>query len=170
MLTGQMNTMAYQRTSEPRPGSDSVEAAWRTHGPSALRFAAALVGPSDAHDITTTAFLRVTRQPRWSDIEHLDRYLLRAVKNEATNLYRQRKRQWERDIAAVRPEPSVDSAPDVDLIRHVAALSVRQRSVVFLTYWCDMTESDIAATLEISRSSVHRTLTRARNALRKSLR
>lgn len=135
-----------------------------------MRFATAVVGQTDAHDVTTSAFLRVTRRPEWTEIEHFDRYLLRAVRNEAQNLYRDRRRRWQRDLVAVRPESMLDTPPDVDLLRAVAALSVQQRSVVFLAYWQDMTEAEIADTLDLARSTVHRTLTRARLALRKALR
>ena len=38
-------------------GDSIVDQAWRRFGPSALRFATALVGPHDAHDIVTTEFL-----------------------------------------------------------------------------------------------------------------
>lgn len=147
-----------------------VEDAWRGHGPAALRFATALVGPHDAHDITTTAFLRLIRQPGWTSIEHLDRYLLRAVRNEAQNLYRQRRRRWERDLAALQPDATTDSVGDVDLWRAVSALSLQQRSTVFLAYWHDLTKAEIADVLGLSRGTVHRTLTRARATLRKALR
>lgn len=154
---------------KPAGHEDRVDEAWRSHSASVLRFATALVGPHDAHDITTTAFVRVTRQPGWVDIEHLDRYLLRAVRNEAQNLYRQRRRQWQRDLVAVRREAADDVTADVDLLRAVAALSVQQRSVVFLAYWQDMTEAEIADTLDVARSTVHRALVRARVTLRKAL-
>jgi RNA polymerase sigma-70 factor (ECF subfamily) len=146
-----------------------VDTAWRTHAPVAVRFTTALVGPHDAHDVTTTAFLRVVRQPGWRDLDALDRYLLRAVRNEAQNLYRQRRRRWERDLAGVRPTIADDVLINVDVFAAVAALSVRQRAVVYLAYWEDRTEADIADLLGLSRGSVHRTLSRARAALRKEL-
>lgn len=146
-----------------------LDDAWRTFGPAALRFATGLVGPFDAHDIATTAFLRATRQQDWTGIEHFDRYLLRAVRNEAQNLYRQQRRRWERDLAGIRPDVAEERSPDVDLWRAVASLSVQHRSVVFLAYWQDMTEADIADTLGVARSTVHRTLVRARITLRKAL-
>ncbi|WP_158412427.1 RNA polymerase sigma factor [Ilumatobacter nonamiensis] len=161
--------MHQQRTPDQDDADEQVDVAWRTHAPVAMRFATAVVGPIDAHDVTTTAFLRVTRQPDWTDIEHLDRYLIRAVRNQAQDLYRQRRRRWQRDLLAVRPEATTDALPDVDLLRAVASLSVQQRSVVFLAYWHDMTEAEIAETLDVARSTVHRTLTRARIALRKAL-
>ena len=147
-----------------------LDIAWRTHAPGAMRFATAIVGPADAHDVTTTAFLRVTRQSGWTEIEHLDRYLMRAVRNEAQNLYRERRRRWQRDLLAVVPEQGADTVRDLDLLRAVAALSVQQRAVVFLAVWLDMTEAEIAGTLDVARSTVHRNLVRARTALRKALR
>lgn len=164
-----MQLMNPQQTPDPVDQDSSVDQAWRAHSPTVLRFATALVGPHDAHDITTTAFLRVTRQPGWTAIERLDRYLIRAARNEAQNLYRQRRRQWERDLIAIRPEATHDTATDVDLLLAVASLSVQQRSVVFLAYWQDMTEAEIADTLGLARSTVHRTLVRARLVLRKAL-
>lgn len=146
-----------------------IEDAWRELAPGAIRFATALVGPDDAHDIATTAFLRVIGQPHWGEIEHIDRYVLRAVRNEAQNLYRQRRRRWERDLLAVRPEAESDRTPDLDVWRAISELTVRQRAVVFLAYWHDMTEADIAVSLDVSRSTVHRTLVRARTTLRKAL-
>ena len=164
-----MALMHQQRTAERDDADEQVDIAWRTHAPAAMRFATAVVGPTDAHDVTTSAFLRVTQQPGWTNIEYFDRYLIRAVRSEAQNLYRQRRRRWKRDLLAARPEASTDPLPDVDLLRAVASLSVQQRSVVFLAYWHDMTEAEIAETLDVARSTIHRTLARARMALRKAL-
>jgi RNA polymerase sigma factor (sigma-70 family) len=158
-----------RRRNDVTAGEQQLGEVWRTHAPALMRFATALAGPHDAHDIATTAFLRSTRDPSWAGIEHLDRYLLRAVRNEALNLWRQRRRRWQRDLAAVRPKSVTDAASDVDLLRAVASLSVKQRSVVFLAYWEDPTEAEIAAMLDLSRSAVHRTLTRSREQLRKAL-
>ena len=146
-----------------------LDDAWRSCGPAAMRFATALVGPQDAHDVTTNAFLRVTRQDHWTDIEHLDRYLLRAVSNEAQNLYRDRRRRWQRDLQALAADPQTDLAADLDVVRAIGALTVQQRCVVFLAYWHDMTEAEIAQTLDLARSTIHRNLVRARIQLRKAL-
>lgn len=160
-----------QRDGADRTEHDrQVDIAWRTHAAVAMRFATAIVGPADAHDVTATAFLRVTRQPGWTAIEHLDRYLMRAIRNEAQNLHRQRRRRWQRDLLAVLPEQSTDAVRDVDLLAAVAALRPHQRAVVFLAFWHDMTEAEIADTLDVARSTVHRNLVRAQTALRKALR
>ena len=147
-----------------------VDEAWRVFGPLAMRFATALVGPNDAHDVATNAFLRVTRQDHWTELEYLDRYLLRAVRHEAQNLYRDRRRRWERDLSAVAANATADVVADLDVLHAIAALSLQQRSVVFLAYWHEMTEAQIAETLDVARSTVHRNLVRARAQLRKALR
>ncbi|MEO6572159.1 MAG: hypothetical protein ABIO83_11505, partial [Ilumatobacteraceae bacterium] len=70
--------------------ADDVERVWRDLGPGALRLAAALVGPHDAHDVTASAFVRVTGGDDWEQVADRRAYLLRAVRNEAHNLYRAR--------------------------------------------------------------------------------
>ncbi len=168
VLVGEMDVTE----STPRTDSaaeDVVGHAWRAHGQTALRLAAALVGPSDAHDIVTTAFLRVIAQPEWQQIDKLRAYLMRAVRNEAQNLYRSRRRRWQRDLAAVGQEASGDEPADLDVHRALSRLSLRQRSVLYLAYWEDMTEAAIAAELDLSRGTVHRDIRRARDQLRKAL-
>ena len=145
------------------------ERVWRDLGPDALRLAGALVGPHDAHDITASAFVRVTAAADWEQVADRRAYLLRAVRNEAHNLYRARGRRWRRDIAAVRPAAQDDVHVNVDVYRALAKLSLRQRSVVFFVYWHDMTESDIAELLELSRGTIHRDLQMARERLRREL-
>lgn len=149
---------------------DIVERVWREIGEDALRLAAALVGPHDAHDVTAAAFLRVAAHFEWVDVAGRRAYLLRAVRNEAQNLYRTRGRRWRRDLAAVRPVAHHDRQVDVDVYRLLANLSLRQRSVVFMAYWHDMTEAEIADVLELSRGTIHRDLRMARDRLRRDLR
>jgi RNA polymerase sigma factor (sigma-70 family) len=151
------------------PEQERTDRAWRAYGPSALRFATVLVGPDDAHDIATSAFLRVTDSTGWVGLDQPQSYLFRAVSNEARNHQRQRSRRWRRDLQAITAHAAVDSPVDVDVIRALSKLTVAQRSVVFLTYWNDMTEAAIAETLGLSTGTVHRTLVRARIQVRKAL-
>ncbi len=147
----------------------SLDDVWRTCGPAVLRFATVLVGPDDAHDVMSNTFLRITRTRGWTGIELPQSYWFRSVQSEAQNHHRKRKRRWRRDLTAVPPTRSVDHRRDVDLIDQLAKLSIQQRSVVYLAYWEDMTESAIADSLGVSTGTVHRTLTRARSQLRKAL-
>ena len=47
-----------------------------------------------------------------------------------------------------------DDPRDVETLAYMSVLSVRQRAVIVLTYWHDLDQERIAATLGISRSSV----------------
>lgn len=155
--------------SETAIDQPSVDGVWRTCGPAVLRFATVLVGPDDAHDVMSNAFLRICRTTGWIAIEHPQSYWFRAVQSEAQNHHRKRRRQWRRDLNAVTPVESVDRRRNLDLIDQIAKLSIPQRSVVYFAYWEDMTEAAIADALDLSTGTVHRTLTRARNQLRKAL-
>jgi RNA polymerase sigma factor (sigma-70 family) len=146
------------------------EALWREHGPIALRLATVLVGPHDAHDVTIAAFLRVAGASNRTDVLDVRRYLLRAVRNEARSVLRAAGRRRRRDLAAVTAASVDDGRPDVDVRRAIGALTERQRTVLFLAYWEDMTEAVIADVLGLSRGTVHRDLERARWRLKEVLR
>lgn len=67
--------------------------------------------------------------------------------------------------SSASPEPVADP----DTWEAVVALSVRQRAVVFLTYWEDLDGPAVAEALGISLGSVHRHLHRARETLRRKI-
>ncbi len=166
---GEMDLTEPTDTGSDADSIDGVDRAWRELGLDALRLAAALVGPHDAHDVTSTAFLRVTAQASWGQVRDRRAYLLQAVRNEAQNLYRSRGRRWRRDLVAVRPTAHHDEPLDIDVYRALANLSLRQRSVVFFAYWEGLTEAEIAAVLGLSRGTIHRDLQNARHRLRRDL-
>jgi len=146
-----------------------IDDAWRAHAPAALRFATVLVGPSEAHDVASRAFLGVTKATGWAGLDKPESYLLRAVSRQAVDHHRQRTRRQRRDLVAVPEIASHDTSPDLDVMRAIRRLSIAQRSVVFLAYWHDMTEAAIADTLGVSPGTVLRNLVRARIQLRKVL-
>lgn len=154
------------------PAELDQDAAWRAHAPALVRYATLLVGPTDAGDVVSVAFLRVMRATR--DVRDLRSYLMRAVTNAALDQHRSRQRRQVRDlrVAATAPVAGRDGATagaDLDVRRAVAALSVRQRAVVYFTYWEDLDSNQVAALLGITPASVRRHLMRARAHLRKVL-
>ncbi len=84
-------------------------------------------------------------------------------------MYRTRMRRRDRE-ASVAPDPVVHP-PEVhpEVRTAVERLSVRQRAVVILAYWEDLTDQMIAEYLGISAGSVRRHLARARSRLRRVL-
>ena len=57
-----------------------------------------------------------------------------------------------------------------EVIDAVRRLSVRQRAVVYMTYWLDATANDVALDLGVSVRTVERELTTARRRLEVLLR
>lgn len=142
---------------------------YSTHAASLIRFATVLVGPNDAADVVSSAVLRALRSPGWPSVTNHRGYLYQAVSNEARNLFRSNTRRRQRE-ARVVPSQVVQPPEAYPEVREaVQRLSVRQRAVVYLTYWEDMTDQAIAEHLGISAGSVRRHLARARRHLRRTL-
>jgi RNA polymerase sigma factor (sigma-70 family) len=78
------------------------------------------------------------------------------------------RRRWREHQAA--PAESVDP-PELrpEILTAVARLSLRQRSVIVLTYWNDLVPEAVATLLDISEGSVRRHLARARSRLKEVL-
>ena len=146
---------------------------YRKHADGLLRLSYALVGPSEAEDIFSTAVVRVLRSKRWPELDDAAKrsYLYRSVVNEA--------RRWGRRTAKGRQleamyalreamEAPTMRMPD-ETWTAVASLSLRQRAAVFLTYWEDLDTRTVAELLGISEGSVYQHLNRARSTLRRRL-
>ncbi len=146
------------------------EEVYREHAPELLRFASGLVGPSDAQDVVADAFLRCIESSKWPSVTNRRAYLFRAVLNEVRMRHRSTMRRRARERLAANTESVEQPDVDADVLVAVGSLSVRQRAVVFLTYWHDMATDDIADLLGISAGSVRRHLARGRERLKERLR
>jgi RNA polymerase sigma factor (sigma-70 family) len=134
-----------------------------------VRFATALVGPTDAADVLSTAVVKALASPRWPTVRDRRAYLYRAVFTAGLTHQRRKRQRPERE-ARTGPLPHWD-VPNLDTeVRDaVLRLSVRQRAVIVLTYWLDLDPAAVADRLGISEGSVRRHLARARARLRKVL-
>ncbi len=131
--------------------------------PALLRTAYLLVGgnTADAEDLVQTALVKAV--PAWRRIRgHPDAYVRRILVNEATS--RWRRRRWREVSTAVPPDRAApaEHEADPDLRRALAALAPRQRAVVVLRYYEDLSEQQIADLLGISVGTVK---SQARDAL-----
>lgn len=163
-------------TTEPTDTVVDPTAAWaavyEAHAAELVRFATLLVGRDDAPDVVSSMFSRTISASGWDRVTNQRAYLFRAVANEALNLSRGRTRRERREARVHRMRdftslPASDTPLEVR--RAVAELSDRQRAVVFLVYWADLSEADIASALGISTGSVRRHLARAKAHLRRTL-
>ena len=140
------------------------------HAGELTRFATGVVGPSEASDVVSEAFLHCVVSRRWPTVADRRAYLYRAVLNEARASRRSLARRRQRDRHAVLAESVSDCAPGHEVLDAVRRLSVRQRAVVVLTYWQDLEPASVAGLLGISEGAVRRHLARARAHLKESLR
>ena len=142
---------------------------YEKHADALVRFANGLVGPSDAGDVVSAAVIRSMWSPAWPEVVEHRAYLYRAVLREAQMHHRSTMRRRAREARAagggVVHEPMV--RPEV--LEAVRGLNLRQRGVVFLTYWEGLTSEEIAQRLGLHPGSVRRLLARARSRLKGSL-
>jgi RNA polymerase sigma-70 factor (sigma-E family) len=127
-----------------------------------------------AEDVVQDAFVAMHR--RWDrvDPDKAPAYLRQAVVNRSRSALRHRG-----VVARHRPEPAPDAPPaDASVLRierrtavldALAALPTRQREVLALRYFLDLSEADIARTLGISRGAVKSHASRGAAALRARL-
>lgn len=133
------------------------------------RFATGIVGPNDAQDVVAGAFLRCVTSRSWRKVEDHRRYLYKCVLNEARSNHRSVVRRVRRETRVAQPEGVHGATPRPEVLEAVKLLSLRQRAVVFLTFWSDLGPRAVGDLLRISEGAVRRHLARARAKLRKVL-
>jgi RNA polymerase sigma-70 factor (sigma-E family) len=141
-----------------------------------LRTAYLLTGDHHtAEDLVQTALARVFS--RWSRIKDrgaVDAYVRRALLNEHLGLWRRAWRRLEHSTDQIpenpSPQPVVEST-DVDeqLWNAIQALAPRQRAVIVLRYYENLSEAEIAAVLGCSPGTVKSTSSRSMTKLREYL-
>ena len=148
-----------------------VEVSYKAHLPDLLHFATVLVGPHDASDVVSEAITATLRRGSMSGVVDARAYWFRAVSNTAASWHRsrfrrtRRERAWSSSTAAASEQPLT---PD-DARTLLAALSVQQRTALYLTYWLDWPVDRVAGAMGVSEGSVKQHLTRGRSHLKEML-
>jgi RNA polymerase sigma-70 factor (sigma-E family) len=104
---------------------------------------------------------------RWGEVEHPKAYLRRSIVNQCQNWQRR-----ERTRQAKLPLLAGDEAADArvsELGDAIRRLPDRQRAVLVLRYYGDLTESEIAEALGCRRGTVKSLASRALSQLRKEV-
>lgn len=149
---------------------EGEEEMYRKYADGLIRYATVLVGPDRAHDVVADAVVGVLGGVGLSSVVNAKAYLYRAVHNSAAAMTGRSGARERREIAASMVERTRHlGEADLDVVAAVAALSPRQRAVVWLVYWDDLTAAMAAQVLGISEGSVKRHLARARASVRKAL-
>jgi RNA polymerase sigma-70 factor (ECF subfamily) len=141
-----------------------------TNGAALLHAARLLTG--DHHrgeDLVQTALTRVYQ--KWDQIDTPMAYARKAL--VTAHIDSTRRRWWGERPTEILPEvPAVESsavseADERDQLRRLlAALSPKERAVIVLRYYCDLSEQDAAATLGMPIGTVKSTCSRALSRLR----
>lgn len=119
-----------------------------------LRTAYLLTGSEqDAEDLVQTALLKAV--PRWGRVREHEPYVRRILVHESVS--RWRRRRW-RETSTERLPELAAAGPDVDgrlvLRQALGWLAPRQRAVIVLRYFDDLTEVQTAEALGISVGTV----------------
>jgi RNA polymerase sigma-70 factor (sigma-E family) len=138
-----------------------LEAAYQAHYRSLVRLAALLIDDVGAcEEVVQDAFVQVwRRQPVLREPARLPAYLRSAVLNGARSHGRRTVLARRHLRAAPSTSPGAEEAalagdPDRRVLHALRSLPARQREVLALRYYLDLSEADIAATLGISAGAV----------------
>ena len=153
---------------------EALEQLYAAHWRQLVRLSVLLVrDQGTAEEVVQDAFVAV--HGRWSRLRDPDKalaYLRQAVVNRSRSALRHRA-VVARHAATVRPPDADDPTPDSDrraaVLDAMRALPDRQREVLALRYYLDLSEADIADALGISRGAVKSHASRGAAALRELL-
>jgi RNA polymerase sigma-70 factor (sigma-E family) len=150
---------------------DAFDAFVRARLPALLRFAYALTGdPHTAADLVQDALERTGM--RWNRIDRQgdpEGYVRRAILNGRISRWRKHRRETLVDCVPERMTPYVVPGRDDQLWQLLATLPPRQRAVLVLRYYEDMSEVQIAATLGCSPGTMKSQSSKALAKLRLAL-
>ncbi len=130
---------------------------YRDQWADAVRLAALLTQRSTAEDFAQDAFTQVF--PRYASVDNPEAYLRVAVVNRCRQAHRRRAVELDRLPRLAVAFTAADG--EGDLADVVAGLPYRQRAVLVLRYYLDLTESEIAEALGCRPGTVKSTAARA---------
>lgn len=134
------------------------------------QFASSIAGPFSADELASDALHRALASTRWQEARNLRAYLFRCVVNEARSSARSLNRRLKREVEFARRSHQPSTADvSIAVLESLATLSIRQRSVICLTYWCGYDAAGVADTLDLARRTVERELAVSKQRLRKQL-
>src|SRR5579872_6848724 len=142
--------------------------------PAMVRLAYGLTGDQGhAEDVAQAAFARAYASwPRVQRSGDPDAYVRRIVINENRNRFRKRRVAERLTDSALIDVEGTDATREYDersaLVAALQRLGPRQRAVIVLRYWLDLTEHETAAVLNCSVGTVKSQASRALATLRQT--
>lgn len=146
--------------------TDNLDELYRRCRPGLVRLAHLLTGsPTAAEDVVHDAFIGFARSK--SHVSDPAAYLRRSVVNLSTNVHRRTRR--ERLRLATVTEPVVEPAEVDETWQLVRALPPRQRAVLVLRFYLDLSEAETAQVLGCRPGTVKSTSSRALAKLKEKM-
>lgn len=146
--------------------STTFEDFYEKRWPHAFRLAALMTHDAEAGaDIAQDVFAKMSR--RWATIDRPDAYLQQSLTNASAN--------WRRNGRTATSKLHLlaasgdDEIPVDGLAEAVAKLPFRQRAVIVLRYYADLSEAEIALALDCRPGTVKSLGSRALEALSKEI-
>lgn len=145
----------------------TFEEFFRSNYPRAFGVAVRMLGnAAEAEDAAAEAFSRaLVRWRRVNALDYRDAWVLRVTANVSIDMLR-RRRKLPTPEATMR-DAQADTVERLSLLKELELLPERQRDVLLLRYFGDLSDDDIARCLTMAhgtvKSHVHRGLTRLRH-------
>lgn len=135
-----------------------------------MRYATALVGPSEAEDVVSAVVTRVIAKPGGLiGLNEPKQYLMKSVLNEVRNRHRSSKQRATTPVGVPDMGPAPDTGVVSDIVDTIERLPVRQRAAAFLVFHQGYSPSEAARLMGCRPATVRRYLHLARQKLREAL-
>lgn len=121
----------------------------------------------DAEDIMQNVFIKLWKHNKpFEDDEHMDKWLTIVCINESRDFIKNPFRKRNVPIDEAVNISVVDKTGNIDLFKAVMSLPTKERTIIHLFYYEDMSITDISDILKIKESAVKTRLFRARQKLK----
>lgn len=125
---------------------------------------------SDAEDILQNVFLKLWKYEKTFESDtHIDKWLTLVCVNESKNYIKSPFRKRNVSLGEINEAYTFKEDDSYDLFNAVMSLPKKERIVIHLFYYEDMTIKDISSVLKVKESSVKTRLHRARKKLKEIL-
>lgn len=122
---------------------------------------------ADAEDIMQNVFIKLWKHEKpFEDDSHMDKWLTIVCINECRDFIKNSFRRHNLPIEEAINISSLDNTKDIDLFKAVMELPKKERTIIHLFYYEDMSINDISDILKIKESAVKTRLFRARKKLK----
>lgn len=125
---------------------------------------------SDAEDIVQNVFLKLWKsQKSFESDNHMDNWLTVVCANESKDFIKSPFRRHSMPLEEAVNISTLDSTDKLDLFKAVMSLPTKERTVIHLFYYEDLSVKQISRILKLKESAIKTKLHRARKKLKNIL-